>query len=67
MTGITGSKRPKVTIPPDPSPDPIPIPGREEEEAKKKVRRRVGGGRASTVFAGRMMSHRGDILKTRLG
>ena len=63
---MSGSpKAPKA--PPAPAPTPTPILGREEEEAKKKAAKR-GGGRASTQFAGNLMSARNDgILKTELG
>ncbi len=60
----------KVDVPPDPAPTAQPIPGREEDEAKKKVRRRAkGGGRQSTILAGRLNAERNntDILNTRLG
>lgn len=64
MTG----RRTKIQVPVEPDPTPMPIPGREEEEAKKKVRKRAKRtGRESQILAGRMMSQRGDILKTRLG
>ncbi len=58
--------RPKIQTPADPPPIAQPIPGRAEKEAKKKVRRRAGGGRQSTIFAGRMNADR-TILNTRLG
>lgn len=62
---MTGS-RPKIKTPPVPAPTAQPIPGREEEEAKKKVRKR--GGRASTIFAGRLNARNANtILNTRLG
>ncbi len=68
---MTGSKRPKITTPPEPDPTATPIPGREEDEARKKVRLRARqGGRQSTIFAGRLNSQRGTsntILKTKLG
>lgn len=63
MTG--GSRKPDV--PPKPDPSPTPIPGREISEAKKKVRRRGGKGRQQNILAGKMMSQRGDVLKTKLG
>ncbi len=63
-----GGGRPKIATPPDPAPVAQPIPGRAEELAKKKVRKRVGG-RASTIFAGRLNAQRNTntILNTRLG
>ena len=63
---MTGSG-PKIKTPPDPAPTAQPIPGRAEEEAKKKVKRR--GGRAATIFAGRLNARRNanNILNTRLG
>ncbi len=58
--------RPKIKTPPVSAPIAQPIPGRAEEEAKKKVRPR--GGRASTVFAGRLNARNTNtILNTRLG
>lgn len=66
----SSSKRPKITIPADPAPTAQPIPGREEDEAKKKARRRArGGGRQSTIFAGRLNARNNgnNILNTRLG
>ena len=63
---MTGSRRPKIQTPDDPAPVAQPIPGREEEEAKKKVRKR--GGRAATIFAGRLNQRNANtILNTRLG
>ena len=63
---MTGSRRPKIQTPDDPDPVAQPIPGREEEEAKKKVRKR--GGRAATIFAGRLNARNTNtILNTRLG
>ena len=58
----------KPDTPPDPAPTPTPVIGREQEEAKKKVKQRQGG-RASTIFAGRLNEQRNNtnILKTRLG
>ncbi len=65
---MTGGKRPEIETPEDPDPSPQPIPGREEDEAKRKVRKRAKRtGRESQILAGRMMSQRSDILKTRLG
>ncbi len=66
-----GGSRPKA--PAEPAPTAQPVPGREEDEAKKKVRSKRGG-RASTIFAGRLNAGRlnagrngANILNTRLG
>jgi hypothetical protein len=56
--------KPKIQTPEALAPTAQPIPGRAEEEAKKKVRKR--GGRAATIFAGRLNA-RNNILDTRLG
>jgi len=57
----------KPDIPPEPAPTATPVMGREQEEAKKKVKQRQGG-RASTIFAGRLNEQRNNtILNTRLG
>ncbi len=62
MTG----RPPKIRTPEAPAPIAQPIPGRAEEEAKKKVRKR--GGRAATIFAGRLNARSANtILNTRLG
>ena len=63
---MSGGKSPD--IPPEAAPTPTPVIGREQEEAKKKVKQRQGG-RASTIFAGRLNEQRNNtnILKTRLG
>jgi len=63
MSGIFGSKKPRIpTPPPEPSPAPMPLTLEETEEAK----RRAGGtrrrGRASTILAGRLMSKQGKTL-----
>ena len=66
---MSGS-RPKIDTPKDPPPTATPIPGREEDEAKKKARQRArGGGRQSTIIAGRLNAQRNgnNILNTRLG
>ncbi len=61
-----GGGKPKIKTPIPPAPTAQPIPGRAEEEAKKKVRKR--GGRASTIFAGRLnQRNTNTILNTRLG
>ncbi len=58
--------KPKIKTPPVVAPTAQPIPGRAEEEAKKKVRKR--GGRAATIFAGRLNARNANtILNTRLG
>lgn len=65
---MTGRRHQEIQVPVEIAPSPMPIPGREEEEAKKKVRKRAKRtGREAQILAGRMMSQRGDILKTRLG
>ncbi len=67
---MTGRRGPNIDTPPDPDPIAQPIPGRAEEEAKKKVRKRAGGGRFSTIFAGQLNRARGNtntILNTSLG
>ena len=61
-----GNSKPKAPqAPPEPAPTPQPVAGREEEQAKTKVKSRIGG-RASTIFAGRM-NERNTILHTKLG
>jgi len=65
MTG-GGSKtiRPKTTPPPDPAPTPLII---DEIEAAKERPRRRKKGRLSNILAGRMMTERSQILKTKFG
>ena len=64
---MLGAKGTSQNTPQTPAPIPTPILGREEGDAKKKAAKR-GGGRASTQFAGNLMSARNDsILKTELG
>lgn len=58
--------KPKIKTPEVLAPTAQPVPGREEDEAKKKVKRR--GGRAATIFAGRLNARSANtILNTRLG